>query len=644
VKGYTLLNALVSDMSAEAQNQHTPEGRLLGPPARSSAWLHDPICGMPVDPCGARSGHYQDQVFYFCSDFCRQEFFRRHAAAGTQVHEAKGNRRVAYFSMEIAVDPRMPTYAGGLGVLAGDTLRSCADLRVPIVAVTLLDRKGYFEQHIDALGRQIERPVAWSPEQMLLRQPEMVSVEIERRKVQVQAWKYTLLGNDGYAVPVLFLDTDVAGNADDDRHLTDYLYGGDERYRLAQEIILGMGGVQLLKALGYDGIQMLHLNEGHASLAALELLIERHRQKPDWDFQAVRERCVFTTHTPVPAANDQFDYELVHRVLGNPIPSDVLVMLAGQQKMNMTLLGLNMSHFVNGVARKHSEISEHLYPGRDIRHITNGIHSVTWVSDSFRTLYDRHIPGWQEDPSMLRKAVSIPQEDIWSAHLEAKAALLSLVKQRMDKELRRDALTIGIARRSTAYKRTDLVFSDIQRLRRIGSDKVQLVFSGKAHPKDEAGKDLIRRIIDFGRQLGQELPVIYLPNYDLDLARCIVSGVDLWLNTPLRPLEASGTSGMKAALNGVPSLSILDGWWIEGWIEGITGWAIGKESVPPEAPAADSEDADELYRKLEEVVIPTFFNERVRWTSIMQHCIALNASFFNSHRMVQQYVTNAYAA
>jgi starch phosphorylase len=454
------------------------------------------------------------------------------------------------------------------------------------------------------------------------------------------------MGSSGYSVPLMFLDTDVEGNADEDRALTDCLYGGDQRYRLAQEALLGIGGVRMLDALGYSALDRFHMNEGHASLLVLELLGKQSvSHGREWDFEGVKNRCVFTTHTPVPAGHDQFEYELVERVLPRIVPSEVTRMLGGRDRLNMTLLGFNLSRYVNGVAKRHEQVSREVFPGYDIHHVTNGVHSSTWTCDSFKALYDRHLPGWGNDPSMLRQAIAIPRGEIWAAHTEAKARLLALIAERTDRALIADALTIGFARRTTPYKRADLIFSDVGRLLAIArhSGPLQFVFAGKAHPNDYGGKALIRRIAAVAREIGGEVPVVYLENYELELARLVVSGTDLWLNTPQRPLEASGTSGMKAAHNGVPSFSTLDGWWVEGHLEGLTGWSIGQREA--EAPTSDSvnrQDAEDLYEKLGSEIVPMFYRHRERWIDIMRQSIALNASYFNTHRMVQQYVTNAY--
>ncbi len=612
----------------------------------------DPVCGMTVLPERGLTASHRDRAVFFCSEYCRDKFAERperySAALDAPAHdEAEEHRRVAYFSMEVAVGASMPTYSGGLGVLAGDTLKSCADLRVPVVGVTLLYRKGYFEQSLDRRGEQRERPAEWNPSHFLRPLAETVGVEVERRAVRVGAWRHDIVGSGGYVVPLVLLDTDVDGNADEDRALTDSLYGGDERYRLAQEVVLGIGGVRMLRALGYAGVGKFHMNEGHSALLILELLKGRGGAGPaEFDFEGVRDRCVFTTHTPVPAGHDRFPHDLVLRVLPEVVPPEVLRMLGGEDRLNLTLLGLNLSRHVNGVAKRHEEVSRGMFPGHPIGHVTNGVHSRTWTSDGFKALYDRHLPGWANDPAMLRQAVGIPGDEVWAAHAEAKGRLLSLVKERTGVALDADALTVGFARRATAYKRADLIFTSVDRLLEVArrAGPLQLVFAGKAHPRDYDGKEMIRRVVAAAEQLGERLPVVYLENYDMEVARLLVAGADLWLNTPRRPLEASGTSGMKAAHNGVPSLSVLDGWWVEGHVEGLTGWAIGPSEAGPaeDSERADTRDADDLYRKLENDIAPLYYHDRGRWVEIMRHAVALNASYFNTHRMVQQYVTNAY--
>ncbi|MHC4686639.1 MAG: alpha-glucan family phosphorylase [Planctomycetota bacterium] len=602
----------------------------------------DPICGMMAKE--EFRYDYKGQIFYFCSDLCKNKFvdspesYLKFAKSPLESGEIV-ERMVAYFSMEIAINASIPTYSGGLGVLAGDTVRSCADLKVPMVAVTLLYKKGYFFQKLDDQGNQKELPVEWNPRDYLKPLHHRVRVQIEKRTVVIQAWQHEVSGVTGYSVPIIFLDTDLEDNSAYDRRLTDYLYGGDERYRLAQEIILGIGGLRMLNKLGYTKIKKYHMNEGHSSLLTLELLNERRREEePVWDFETVRDLCVFTTHTPVPAGHDKFSYDLVKEILGEFVPYDILKMVAGDDLLNMTLLALNLSEYINGVAKKHGEISRTMFPGYPIDSITNGVHSHTWTSESFRRLYDQHIPGWAKDPYSLRYALSIPKQEIWNAHVEAKIRLLDYVNDHAGVGLDPEIFTIGFGRRATTYKRADFVFSDINRLINIANNvgRIQFVFTGKAHPKDWPGKELIKKIFYLSQELHQHINIVYLENYDMELGKLITSGVDLWLNTPQKPNEASGTSGMKAAHNGVPSLSVLDGWWIEGCIEGITGWSIGSDSKPVQ------NEAQELYDKLESIIIPMFYKDREKWINIMQHSIAINASFFNTYRMVQQYISNSY--
>jgi starch phosphorylase len=607
----------------------------------------DPVCGMKASEEPGIFTEYQGKRYYFCSQMCKANFEKapqKYLSPFKKVESlhVESDVKIAYFSMEIGIDSQIPTYSGGLGILAGDTLKACADMRVPIIGITLLYRKGYFHQNLDIDGNQQELPMEWNPEDHLRRLPAIIDVSIEGRTVKIGVWRYAIEGVTGFKVPVLFLDTNIEGNAPGDKALCDYLYGGDERNRLSQEVILGVGGVKMLRQLGYKNIQRYHMNEGHAALLVLELLREsRTNEKPDFDYDSVRHSCIFTTHTPVPAGHDKFDYQLVKNILGETFPADTLRMLAGDDALNMTLLALNMSHYVNGVAKRHGEISREMFPTYTIDSITNGVHSYTWTCDSFRDLYEKHIPGWRADPLSLRYCLSIAKEKVWEAHAEAKKYLIFYINETTGAGLDYEALTIGFARRATSYKRADLIFADPEKLRQISKNagKLQFVFAGKAHPKDMEGKELIKRIIAISRQMGADVPIIYLPDYDMDMARMLVSGVDLWLNTPRKPMEASGTSGMKAAHNGVPSFSVLDGWWLEGHIEGITGWSVGTTASFSNE---DNAEAAELYAKLEHVIVPMYYNNRDRWIDVMRHSIAVNASFFNTHRMVQQYVINAY--
>ena len=579
----------------------------------------------------------------------------------------EGVRKIAYFSMEIALESGIATYGGGLGVLAGDTIRSAADLQVPLVAVSLVHRRGYFQQRLDGKGWQVEEPAEWRLEDYLIEMPCRARVEIEGRIVHLRCWKYEVKGVNGYSVPVYLLDSCLAENSEADQQLTHVLYGGDSCYRLCQEIVLGVGGVRMLRALGYEAIERFHMNEGHASLLTLELLQEEARKQGRVrvdinDLAVVRPKCIFTTHTPVPAGHDQFPLDVVSRLLGqgedfsDTFASDVAARVFGRRQsgsapqsfpdgqgmLNMTYLGLNMSRYVNGVAKKHGEVSRLMFAGYQIDAITNGVHAATWTSPAFQALYDRHIPDWRQDNFSLRHAESIPKDEVWDAHGRAKTQLLEVVNKNSGVTMVPDVLTIGFARRATAYKRAELLFTDLQRLKKLAeAGGLQVIYAGKAHPSDQDGKMLIQRILRIKEELKDDITIAFLTNYDMQLAKLVTAGVDLWLNTPQPPLEASGTSGMKAALNGIPSLSILDGWWLEGLIEGTTGWAIG-DRTGRESANRGPEDADSLYTKLEQKIIPIFYQKKGRYIDVMRHAIAVNGSFFNTQRMLQQYVLSAY--
>lgn len=558
--------------------------------------------------------------------------------------------KIAYFSMEIGLADALPTYSGGLGVLAGDTIRSAADGGVPMVAVSLVHRQGYFRQRLDAAGQQREEPWTWSPEQQLSEASARVTVNIAHREVAVRAWRHDVTGIGGHVVPVLLLDTDLPENAEPDRRITDHLYGGDDAYRLRQEMVLGIGGVRMLRALGYADLRRFHMNEGHAALLVVELGYEEmHRRGLDQVTrevaQAVKPLCVFTTHTPVPAGHDQFPLRLVAELItcyGKAFNERVAEFCL-DDRLNMTYLALDNSHYVNGVAKKHGEVSRQMFTQYKVDSITNGVHAGFWASPPMQALFDRHITAWRQDNASLRYALGIPRQELWAAHQAAKEALIRLVNARVGTELFGNVFTIGFARRATPYKRPDLLFHDLSRLLALhhAAGPIQVIYAGKAHPRDGGGKDLIRRVFDHAAALRGKLDVVYLEDHDMALARQMVAGVDLWLNTPLPPLEASGTSGMKAAVNGVPQLSVLDGWWLEGCIEDVTGWAIsnGHANAAGEDRAGD---AQALYNKLESTILPLYYGDRERYIDVMKHAIALNASFFNTERMVDQYVRKAY--
>lgn len=550
---------------------------------------------------------------------------------------------VAYFSMEIAIQPTMPTYSGGLGVLAGDTLRSAADLGVPLVAFTLVHRKGYFQQHLDGAGSQTEEVQPWNPADFCTEESARVAVAIEDREVTVRAWRYDLQGRSGHVLPIYLLDTDLDENSGWDRGLTDHLYGGDTNYRLQQEIVLGMGGARIAAALGLH-VNVYHMNEGHAALLTLALLERQlaggpHSTCSEADIEQVKRLCVFTTHTPVPAGHDRFSTEQVVRILGGERCARLERLSVFEDGLlNMTLLALRLSRYANGVAMQHGKVSRGMFPEFQIDSVTNGVHAPTWMCDSFQQMLDSHLPAWRRDNLYMRNAIEIPEEEILTAHARAKETLLSEVASRTGLVLNPNVLTLGFARRAATYKRAALLLSEPERLLEIATRAggLQILYAGKAHPHDAPGKALIHHVIETAGKLSNEiLRIVYLENYAWDLGALLTAGVDVWVNTPRRPYEASGTSGMKAALNGVPSLSVLDGWWIEGCIEGITGWAI-------EDGADDNAEARALYSKLEKSVVPLYLESKEHWARLMRTTLAFNGSYFNTNRMVKQYTRNAY--
>jgi starch phosphorylase len=551
--------------------------------------------------------------------------------------------------MEVALDNAIPTYSGGLGVLAGDTLRSGADLQTPMVAISLLYRSGYFRQYLDNSGHQSEGPIEWDPAQFLKPLDTRVTLQLEGRTITIRPWLYTVQGVTGGTIPVYLLDTDLPENDPLDRALTGALYGGDQRYRLMQEALLGLGGIKVLKALGYDQIETHHMNEGHSTLLTLGLLAEISgspdlSKVTDHHFHSVRRLCILTTHTPVSAGHDRFHLGLVEQVLGAEWAKAIVRMpYFSGERLNMTHLGLFFSRYVNAVARLHRETASAMYPDYTIKSITNGVHPVTWASNAFAELFDSEIPGWRQDSEFLRQATDIPNWKLRDAHAAAKADLIEGVRQRTGVQMDPNVFTIGFARRAATYKRADLVFTDIDQLARIAAEvgPIQFIFAGKAHPADDGAKYLIQNVVRAGEQLSGRVPLVYVADHDMALGKLLCSGVDLWMNNPRKPMEASGTSGMKAALNGVPSLSILDGWWPEGWFEGVTGWSIADGEGGGEETDSRAE-AFSIYEKLRNHIVPMFYNEPDKYTAVMRSSIAINGAYFSSQRMLEQYMRNAY--
>jgi starch phosphorylase len=483
----------------------------------------------------------------------------------------------------------------------------------------------------------------WNPSEFCTEEPARITVSVEDRVVTVRAWRYDLVGRNGHIVPIYLLDTDLDGNSGWDRGLTDHLYGGDTNYRLQQEIVLGMGGVRMANALGHR-VNVYHMNEGHAALLTLALIESILGGGPlaaptESDLALVRQKCVFTTHTPVPAGHDRFSTEQTIRILGGDRTARLEKLGCYRDGMlNMTLLALKFSRYANGVAMQHAIVSRAMFPEFTIDSITNGVHAPTWVSEPIQQMLDTNIPAWRRDNLYLRSAIDLPEREMSAAHARAKESLLAEIGSRSGLVLDPKVLTLGFARRVATYKRATLMFTDPARLVEIAEKAggLQIVYAGKAHPQDEPGKALIQKVVEDAARISNNLlKVVYLENYAWDLGALLTAGVDVWINTPKRPYEASGTSGMKAALNGVPSLSILDGWWIEGCIEGVTGWAI-------EDGANDEEEAASLYKKLETAVVPLYLDAPEKWARLMRNTIAFNGSYFNTNRMVKQYTRNAY--
>ena len=596
---------------------------------------------------------------------------------------------VAYFCAEFGLHASVPIYSGGLGVLAGDHCKSASDLGVPMIGVGLFYIKGYFDQRLRLDGWQQdsdeEYDVTRTPLEPVVgpnREPVLATVETAGRPVQVRAWRI-MVGR----IPVYLLDTNLEANHPDDRGLMNKLYAGGPALRLRQEWILGAGGVRVLRAIGINP-SVWHANEGHAAFMMLERIREYAVQGLSFveALREVRARTIFTTHTPVPAGHDAFDVTAVAECMGPVwdqvrVNQDTLLGLghypALPNQFHMTATAIRCSSRVNGVSRQHGQLSRHLWrdfwPNRPwetvpIGHVTNGVHLRTWMAAQIMDLLDRHLaPNWldhKDDPAIWDQVLTLGREDLWRVHLELKGILMDFIREDarhrfagQHKEaaqvvgagtlLDPKALTIGFARRFATYKRANLIFRDLERLRRLLTNPwrpVQIVFAGKAHPADDPGKEVLQSVYQFTRDPAFEGRVAFLEDYDMHLAHLLVQGADLWLNLPRPPLEASGTSGMKAALNGVPQLGTLDGWWKEGY-DGLAGWAIQPTS---ESEDADAVDAERFYRLLEEQVIPLYYHRDARgvplgWVEKMRYSIRLAGARFTARRMMQEYVQEYYA-
>ncbi|HEU4713453.1 MAG TPA: alpha-glucan family phosphorylase [Pyrinomonadaceae bacterium] len=588
---------------------------------------------------------------------------------------------VAYFCAEFGIHNSLPLYSGGLGILAGDHLKSASDLNLPLVAVGLLYRYGYFRQRLRNDGWQEEHYGETHPNDLPLTlvqdadgKPLRIEVLIRERNVLAQVWCA-----DIGRVKLYLLDTNIEENVETDRWVTGHLYGGDRDTRIVQEMLLGIGGVRLLRKLGINP-HVYHLNEGHSAFLTLELardLIQSERHSWNEAVGVVRQRCVFTTHTPVAAGNDEFDATLVTRVFG-PSYARELGLTEDQflglgrvdpdnktERYGLTPLAIRLCRSTNGVSRKHGEVSralwQKLYPGKSvaevpITHVTNGVHAATWVSPLLRAIFEKHIGhDWEtklRDQNAWNAAVaSIPDEELWTAHFGLKERLIAFIQQRAPQTpaaLDPAALTIGFARRVAGYKRWSLLLSDRERVLSLINDEarpVQFIFAGKAHPQDEGSKRVLQQLAQWKSDPVIGRRAVFLEDYDQEIARQLVQSVDVWLNVPRRPLEASGTSGEKVALNGGLNLSILDGWWLEGY-DGTNGFAIGNGMDEGETAHIDAADAESLYRTIEQDVVPLYYNREGefprQWIAMMKRAIQTLAPQFNSTRMVEEYARKIY--
>jgi starch phosphorylase len=488
-------------------------------------------------------------------------------------------------------------------------------------------------------GSQAYSETHWKPQDFLTLLPTKVTVKLEGRDVIIGAWALELRGNDT-SIPIYFLDTNLPENRPEDRAITSYLYGGDGTMRLKQEAILGIGGVRMLRALGYADIQKFHMNEGHAAFLTLELLKERNFLDVN-----VRSSCVFTTHTPVKAGHDVFPYDMAWKVLGDNLPWHIKK-IAGEDALSMTHLALHLSGKNFGVSRVHGMVSNQMFPDERINYITNGVYLPRWVSPEMQHLFDGYAPGWQKDPTQLtRHCRDIPDNDLLSAHLSAKNRLIAEANRYASIPLSENVLTIASARRVVGYKRPELIYTNLQRLKEISAGHLQIIHAGNAHPADQFGQEVIQRMIQRSRELKDAVRIVYLPNYNPDLAKLLVTGADVWLNTPTRLHEASGTSGMKAAVNGTLNVSTLDGWWIEGYeMDPQSGWRIGPLSQALDADDTRQIDAEDLYTQLQYQVIPEYYyRDHVRWARRMKRSIGLGG-YFNTHRCVQEYLKKAWTS
>jgi glycogen phosphorylase len=547
--------------------------------------------------------------------------------------------------MEMMLETDIPTYAGGLGVLAGDLLKSCADMGISAVGITLVYNGSIFSQHIENDGSQTFKEVEWRKMDQLTKLTDRITLRIHNEDVYVGVWRYEITGIDEDVVPVYLLDTNLPENSDWGREITQNLYADRGDLRISQEIVLGIGGVKMLRQLGYKDIKTYHMNEGHCAFVPLALLAENNFQDDQ-----VRHMCTFTSHTPIPEGHDSFDYDFAQQYAGDYLPWHIKS-LASQEKLHMTKLAMNMSKYSFGVSQKHGKISRHIFPDHDIGAITNGVHHRTWISPHLQDLYEKYLPGFMHDPNQLKKAVdALPDEELWENHMRCKRELMHYANEHLsavntdDKKFTapedyfdENTLTIALARRPVAYKRPMLLYHKLEKFLKIGSHKIQIIQCGKSHPHDQNSQNIVKDIVQISKKVRGKIRIDYLEDYSPRIARFLVAGADIWLNTPMQPLEASGTSGMKAAMNGVLNFSVPDGWWIEGYrMEPKAGFIIGEEIEGLEAEFNNDADAESIYTQLEKTIIPMYYDNRAEWIKCMKHAIVLGA-YFNTHRCIREY-------
>lgn len=543
--------------------------------------------------------------------------------------------------MEIMLENDIQTYAGGLGMLAGDILRSLADKEIPSLGVTIAFNNGYKNQIVNKDGSQNFEDSDWVKNDQLIKLSNTVKVKIEGEEMTIGCYRYDIVSPKGFIVPIFLLTTDYFENNDRQKYFTKYLYDPDIQIRLIQEVILGIGGVKMLRELGFQNIENFHMNDGHCAFLPLEVLSEQN-----YDMQKTKSLCCFTTHTPVPAGRDRFDYEMCYKTFPDYIPLNIRE-LADQDKLDMPQLAFSLSKYVNGVSRKHGEVSTDMFKA-PIDYITNGVHAGTWTSPVTQEIYDRYLPTWRNDIFSLKDIDMVPDDMISEMHRINKKILIDYVNRYMDKKLDSglkfdyNMLTIGFARRCVAYKRPDLIFHDINRLIRLGMGKIQIIFAGRTHPDDGESAVILKRIIELKNKYSSVISIVYIENYQPSIGKLMYSGCDLWLNNPLIPLEASGTSGMKASMNGTINFSIPDGWIPEGVEnEPESAFIIGEMSGKLYPDRNDDQDAENIYKLLETKILPMYYNDIPAWTRKMKSSIRLGA-YFNTERVVNQYMEKAW--